>query len=118
MENKKQTKEPGTVNIGMPLLSPEKECTDKHCPFHGDLKVRGRSFTGEVIRNVMHKSTVIEFPRKLYIKKYERFEKRRTRIKTHVSPCFNIKKGDTIKIVESRPISKTKNFVAVEVIKK
>jgi small subunit ribosomal protein S17 len=61
---------------------------------------------------------MIEFPRKLYLSKYERFENRRTRIKAHVPPCLTIAKGDTIKIIESRPISKTKNFVAVEVVKK
>lgn len=121
MEKVKQApeqKEQKGRDIGIPLAIPPSPCTDRHCPFHGELKVRGRIFTGVVIREVMHKSTMIEFPRKLYLPKYERFEKRRTRIKTHIPPCLPVKKGDTIKIMESRPISKTKNFVAVEVMKR
>ena len=66
----------------------------------------------------MHKSTVIEFPRKFYLPKYERFENRRTRIKAHIPPCLPVAKGDVIRVMESRPISKTKNFVAIEVMKK
>src|SRR3989338_9932958 len=113
----KKNAEKNTINIGIPITPPTKTCDDKHCPFHGNLKPRGRSFTGKVIRDVMHRTTIIEFPRRHYIPKYERFEKRRTRIKAHIPPCMNITKGDTIKIMESRPISKTKNFVALEVLK-
>ncbi len=118
MEKTKQVQEQKARDIGIPLTAPTAVCTDRHCPFHGELKVRGRTFEGIVIRDVTHKSTMIEFPRKLYLPKYERFEKRRSRIKAHVPPCMTIKKGDVLKIMESRPISKTKNFVAVEVMKK
>lgn len=114
---KEARKEKGK-DVGVPVTPPQTNCTDRHCPFHGSLKLRGRSFMGKVIRSVMHKSTVIEFPRKYYLKKYERFEKRRTRIKTHIPPCIMVVKGDVIRIMESRPISKTKNFVAIEVMKK
>ena len=118
MEKSKTKPEQKGRDIGIDVAQPASACTDRHCPFHGELKVRGRIFSGPVIRDVVHKSTMIEFPRKLYIQKYERFEKRRTRIKAHVPLCITIKKGDIIKVMESRPISKTKNFVAVEVIKK
>jgi len=118
MEKTKAKPEQIGRDIGIAVAQPASACTDRHCPFHGELKVRGRIFSGSVIRDVFHKSTIIEFPRKLYIPKYERFENRRTRVKTHVPPCIAIRKGDIIKIMESRPISKTKNFVAVEVINK
>ena len=118
MEKNKTMQKQNGRDIGIPVVSPAATCTDRHCPFHGELKVRGRIFTGSVIRDVAHKSTMIEFPRKLYLPKYERFENRRTRIKTHVPSCLTIKKGDIVKVMESRPISKTKNFVAVEVMKK
>lgn len=83
-----------------------------------NLRTHGRIFTGRVISNVFHKTTTVEFPRQVYNSKYERFQKRRTRIKVHVPDDFEVKKGDLIKIIETRPISKTKNFVAVEVVEK
>lgn len=83
-----------------------------------NLRTHGRIFTGRVISDVFHKTTTVEFPRQVYNAKYERFQRRRTRIKVHVPDEFEIKKGDFIKIIETRPISKTKNFLAVEVVKK
>ena len=105
-------------NIGIEVPLPSKKCNDKHCPFHNAMRIHGRRFTGKVIRNVFHNTTTIEFPRQYYIPKYERYEKKRTRIKLHVPGCMEIEKGDVIRVIETRPISKTKNFVAIEVIKK
>ena len=104
-------------DIGIQVEAPRKNCTDRHCPFHGAITVRGRIFTGKVIRDLLHSTTIIEFSRQYYLSKYERYEKRRTRIKVHIPACFEVKKGDTIRIMETRPISKTKNFVVVEVVK-
>ena len=96
---------------------PKETCSDSHCPFHGGARVRGRTFTGKVMKDVFHKTATIEFPRLFFIPKYDRYEKRRTRIKVHVPSCIAIKPGSVIKIGETRPISKTKNFVVVDVIK-
>jgi len=103
-------------SIGIEVTLPKKKCEDKHCPFHGELKIRGRIFKGKV-RNVFHKTAVIEWVRFHYLPKYERYEKRRSRLKVHVPDCIEVKKGDVVKAVESRKISKTKNSVVVEVIK-
>jgi len=103
--------------IGIELKIPEKECNDKKCPFHSDLKVRGRVFTGRVISSKAHKMVTIEIPRTSFIKKYERYEKKRTRIHAHNPECINVKEEDIVKIVECRPLSKIKNFVVVERIK-
>ena len=83
-----------------------------------NLRTHGRIFIGTVIKDVFHKTTTIEFPRQVYNSKYERYQKRRTRIKVHVPEGFEVKKGDTLKVTETRPISKSKNFIATEVIKK
>ena len=106
-----------TKNIGIKVKSPTAKCKDKHCPFHGNIKTRGKIFTGEII-SYFHKTVTIEFPRRFYLPKYERYEKRRTRIKTHNPPCIDAKKGDFVKIMECKPISKTKNFVIVGKIEK
>ncbi len=99
-------------------MQQKKECGDKHCPFHGSFNVHGRTFTGSVIRLNMQKTATIEWPRFLYLTKYERYEKRRSRMKVHKPDCIDIAVGDIVKVAETRPISKTKNFVIVEVEKK
>lgn len=102
-------------NIGIDVKAPEKECNDGKCPFHGSIKLHGRVFVGKVVKNVFQKTTTIEWPRRIYVPKYERYEKRRTRVKAHVPDCLNVKFGDEVKIMETRPLSKTKNFVLIEI---
>ena len=91
-----------------------RECNDMNCPFHGSLSVRGRQFTGTVISAKMRRTAVIEFERLNFLKKYERYEKRRTKLKVHNPDCINAKEGNVVRIVECRPLSKTKNFAIVE----
>ena len=110
-----KTQQEKHIDIGIPVEIPKVTCSDTHCPFHGTIKLHGRIFEGIVIRDVFHKTATIEFQRQYYIPKFERYEKRRTRIKVHVPECLPVKKGNYIKVVETRPLSKTKNFVAVEI---
>jgi len=94
------------------------ECKDKNCPYHGTLSVRGFRFRGEVISDKMDKTVVVlrRFYRK--IKKYERYEKRKTKFYAHNPPCINAKMGDIVEIGECRPLSKTKSFVVLRVLKR
>jgi len=101
-------------NIGIKVMLPKKKCENPTCPFHGNLKCRGKVFTGVIIASRMQKTVTVELIRKYYIPKYERFEKRRTRIKAHNPECINAKDGDIVKISECRPLSKTKTFVIIE----
>ncbi|MCC7575066.1 30S ribosomal protein S17 [Candidatus Woesearchaeota archaeon] len=82
------------------------------------ISTRGRTFTGTVISDKMTKTVTVEWERRKYVKKYERYEKRRTRIKAHNPETINAEKNDIVKIEETRPISKTKNFVVTQIIKK
>lgn len=100
-------------NIGVVLETPKQECNDVNCPFHGNLSTRGRQFIGTVISSSMRKTAVIEFGRLNFLRKYERYEKKRTRLKAHNPECINAKEGDVVKVIECRPLSKTKNFVIV-----
>jgi len=95
-------------------IETNKKCKDKNCPFHGSLKTRGRTFTGTVISTKMHKAVKIEFGRRYFLSKYERYEKRRTKITAHQPDCISLEDGDIVKIQECRPLSKTKNFVVIE----
>ena len=102
-------------NIGIEVNIPNQECNDKKCPFHGDLKLHGRIFFGDVTKVDTNRSATIEFLHFYYLPKYERYERRITRLKVHNPPCINAKIGDKVRIIETRKISKTKNFVIVEV---
>lgn len=82
------------------------------------LSTRGRRFTGVVISDKMTKTVTVEWERRKFVKKYERYEKRRTRIKAHNPDEIDAEKGDVVVIEETRPISKTKNFVVTKIIKK
>ena len=101
-------------NIGVKVTLPSKKCKDMNCPFHGRLKCRGKVLTGTVISTKMQKTVTVEFEKRYYIPKYERYEKRRTRIKAHNPECIAAKDGDVVRISECRPLSKTKNFVIIE----
>ena len=105
-------------NIGINVKQPEKLVPDKNCPFTGSTRLHGRHFTGTVISDKMTKTATVEFSKRRINKKYERYEQVRTRIKAHNPPSIDAKTGDIVKIVETRPLSKTKHFVIIEIIKK
>ena len=93
---------------------PKKECNDDKCPFHGSLSLRGRTFIGTVKSAKAQKTIVVGWDRLHYIPKYERYEKRYSKVQAHVPECIDVKEGDVVKIMECRPLSKTKNFVVVQ----
>ncbi|MEN6294046.1 MAG: 30S ribosomal protein S17, partial [Methanobacterium sp.] len=39
----------------------------------------------------------------------------KSKIQAHLPDCMNVNVGDSVKIAECRPLSKTKNFVVIEV---
>ena len=81
------------------------------------ISLRGRTFVGTVVKVNIHKTAKVEWARSAYIKKYERYAKKRTRLNVHKPDEIDVKIGDKVKIMETRPISKTKSFIIIEVIK-
>ena len=104
--------------IGIKVAKPAGKCEDGNCPFHGSLKCRGRIFTGIVVSVKMQKTAIVEWGHRQFLKKYERYEKKRSRVKAHNPACIGANEGDVVKIMECRPLSKTKNFVIVEILGK
>jgi len=94
------------------------DCNDKNCPTHGNLRLHGRTFAGRIISSKVHMSATVEWTTTRKIQKYERFEKRRTKVKAHNPPCINAKEGDDVLITECRPLSKTKKAVIVKILGK
>ena len=89
----------------------EEDCKDLTCPKHRGLKTRGRIFYGKVTKKFPRR-VVIEFERTIYIRKYERYAKTRTKIHARLPTCLGekIKKDDFIKVQECRPLSKKIHF--------
>ena len=105
-------------NIGIKVAKPKGGCDDGNCPFHGKLQCRGRIFVGTVISVKMQKTAIVEWEHRHFLRKYERYEKRKSRVKVHNPTCINANDGNIVKIMECRPLSKTKNFVIIEVLGK
>lgn len=112
---KKETNDHKGIGLDVPM--PKRTCDDLHCPFHGTLPVRGNVFVGTVVSAKVPKTVIVSWERKVFVKKYERYTRKRTKVKAHCPSCIDVAVGDEVKIAECRPISKTKHFVVVEVIK-
>lgn len=105
-------------SIGIPVNPPGKECEDSRCAWHGSLPVRGRTFQGTVRSSKARRTVVVEWGYTHLISKYERYERRKSRVIAYSPECMNAREGDTVIIAECRPLSKTKSFVVVEVPKR
>jgi len=95
---------------------PAKLGEDKKCPFHGNLSVKKKSFVGVVVSDKMQRTVTVEWERRSYIQKYERYIKKKTKVHAHNPISINAKEGDTVRIFQTRPIAKTVNFVVTEII--
>lgn len=94
------------------------KCTDPKCPIHGSLKVRGNVLTGTVIAAKADKMVTVKRVLVKKLRKYERYKKILSTVHAHNPKCISAKEGDTVRIGETRKISKTKNFAVLKVIKK
>ena len=101
--------------LGLNVQEPETACSDPNCPFHGELSVRGQTLDGEVASTDMERTVVVEREYDVQVPKYDRLMKRRSRIPAHVPGVLRpLSVGDTVRIAETRPLSKTKSHVVVE----
>ena len=105
-----------TRDIGLNIKAPEEVCEDNNCPFHGSLPVRGQVISGIVDSIKMQNSILVNKEFMHYVPKYERYEKRSSKITAHCPPCIKVNVGDQVRIAECRPLSKTVSFVTVEKI--
>ncbi len=105
-------------SIGIPVKPPERECDDRKCAWHGNLSVRGRTFQGVVRSSKARRTVIVEWGYTKLVPKYERYERRRSRVVAYNPPCQKARDGDEVVIAECRPLSKTKSFVVVAVPKR
>lgn len=74
-----------------------------------------RTMVGKVVSDKMQKTIVVMIERTVKHPKYGKIMKRRTKLHAHDENQIG-KIGNTVKIRESRPLSKMKSWVLVEVI--
>ena len=79
---------------------------------------RGKIFEG-IVTKKFPKRIVIEFERMVYIRKYERYARYKTKIHARLPEEMEkeINIGDLIRVQECRPLSKIIHFVVINKIK-
>ncbi|MBE8163187.1 MAG: 30S ribosomal protein S17 [Bdellovibrionaceae bacterium] len=75
------------------------------------------SVVGEVVSDKMDKSISVKVYRTVKHKKYHKYTRLSSVFKAHDEKNM-AKAGDQVKIIESRPISKTKKWRLVEILEK
>lgn len=80
------------------------------------ISARGRIFEGTVTKK-FPKRVVVEFERTVFVQKYERFYKKKTRLHARLPDNLEINVGDYIKVKETRPLSKIIHFIVIEKIR-
>lgn len=103
-------------DIGVDVRTPEGEWDgDQNCPFYGSLRLRGQIIEGTVSSTGMSNSIIVQREVTRYMKKYERYEKRTRRYAAHLPSCIGeVESGETVRIMECRPLSKTVKFCVIE----
>jgi len=100
-------------SAGLDLAPPKRSCDDVRCPFHGHLKVRGKMLDGRIV-SISRQTVVLQREYLHHIAKYNRYERRRSKVHAHLPACVDAKEGDTASIAECRPLAKTVSFVVVQ----
>lgn len=82
------------------------------------IMTRGRIFEGLVTKK-FPKRIVLEFERMIYVRKYERYAKLKTKIHARLPDYIEkeINLGDLVRVHECRPLSKIIHFVVIKKIK-
>ncbi|MBW1763182.1 MAG: 30S ribosomal protein S17 [Deltaproteobacteria bacterium] len=74
-----------------------------------------KKLTGVVVGNSMDKTAVVLINRLTKHKTYMKYIKRRAKYMAH-DPQNSCQIGDTVRIIESRPISKNKRWQVLEIL--
>jgi small subunit ribosomal protein S17 len=77
---------------------------------------RGRIFEGTVIKKFPTR-VVLELERTVFLRKYERFYKKKTRIHAHLPATIDAQIGDLVQAQETRPLSKLIHFLVTKIVK-
>ena len=71
---------------------------------------------GEVVSNKMDKTAVVKIERLVLHPKYHKYIRRSTKLKAH-DEANKCQIGDKVKLCETRPLSKDKRWLVIEILK-
>jgi small subunit ribosomal protein S17 len=80
-------------------------------------KTQTRTVVGKIVSDKMNKTIVVEVERKIKHPLYGKYIRRSSKMYAH-DDTNKGKRGDLVLIANSRPISKTKTWVLVEILEK
>ena len=92
-----------------PAQSPESSS-----PSATGFRTHGRTFTGTVMSDKMRRTVTVQWERRHFVQKYQRYQRRFSKVKAHNPDEIDAKVGDKVIIMETKPISKTKSFVVMK----
>jgi small subunit ribosomal protein S17 len=75
----------------------------------------GKVFTGQVVSDKMANTIVVSMNHQFFDPKYRKYVKRTKKI--YAENNLNAKVGDTVKVRETKPLSKLKRFTTLEILK-
>jgi len=102
-------------NIGIQVKNPKNDCSDKNCPFHGTLSLRGKLFEGKIVSAKAKKMVVLQKESPVYFSKFKRYARSKNTIHAYLPPCIDIQEGDVVLTAECKPLAKSISFVVIEV---
>ncbi len=76
-----------------------------------------RTQTGRVVSNKMDKTVTVMLERQVKHPLYGKYIKRSSKVKAHDAEN-NCQEGDTVRIAECRPLSKSKSWQVVEIVER
>ncbi len=105
-----------TENKVLGAVAPKETCTDKNCPFHGQINVKNETFNGKVEKKDINRSATIGWNKSTYISKYERYAMKKSSMRVHNPACIDAQVGQEVVVARTRPLSKTKNHVIIKIV--
>ncbi|NKE71059.1 30S ribosomal protein S17 [Candidatus Manganitrophus noduliformans] len=76
-----------------------------------------KEYVGQVVSDKMEKTVVVAIDRMVQDPRYKKFLKRTNKLKAH-DEKNEAHVGDRVKLIETRPISREKRWVVVEVLER
>lgn len=80
-----------------------------------EIQSKTRTLEGRVVSNKMHKTVTVLLERQVQHALYGKIVRRSTKVHAH-DEGGECREGDVVRIVETRPLSKTKNWRVVEIV--
>jgi small subunit ribosomal protein S17 len=108
-----ETEEPTTIEAAGTAAAPKQADPQAHADRRGDRKVR----TGVVVSEKMDKTVLVRIQQVVRHSSYGKTVRRSSKLAAH-DEANEAHVGDTVRLMETRPLSKTKRWRVVEIVER